>query len=350
MQVPQPSAIREWRDVTPALFHEQIVPLNQPAVLRGAVRDWPAVRAGASSPGDMVDYLLRFDRGVTVTTTVADASVRGRIFYNDALTGFNFEARRQPLADMLRGVLAGLDSPGSPCMYVSALPVPDNLPGFAEENPLDLLPPSVGGRVWLGTRVTVQTHYDVLINLACVVAGRRRFTLFPPQQLRNLYVGPLEFTPAGTPVSMVRLDEPDFERYPRFREALASARSAELGPGDAIYIPYMWWHHVEALSPLNVLVNYWWADTPEWVGAPFDALIHALHAVRTLPPDKRAVWREWFEHYVFQAEVDPAAHLPEGRRGVQGPSSAQGATMMRSYLLKRLTREQNANDPAPTQG
>ena len=79
-------------------------------------------------------------------------------------------------------------------------------------------------RVWFGNRVTVQTHYDISSNIACVVAGRRRFTLFPPEQLVNLYVGPLEFTLAGQPISMVKLEQPDFERYPRFRQALAAAQ------------------------------------------------------------------------------------------------------------------------------
>jgi hypothetical protein len=347
MTTPEPAAIREWHDITPAHFHEQIVPLAQPAVLRGAVRDWPAVRAGASSPRAIVDYLLRFDCGAQTLVTAADASIGGRIFYDQSLTGFNFHARRQGVADMLREILAGIDDPLSPSLYVSALMADDHLPGFSAENVLPLLPASVGPRAWLGTRVTVQTHYDAMENIACVVAGRRRFTLFPADQVRNLYAGPLDFTPAGTPVSMVRLDAPDFERYPRFREALQHAQSAELGPGDAIYIPYMWWHHVEALAPLNVLINYWWVDTPAWVGAPFDALIHALHAVRTLPAAKRAVWREWFEHFIFQSEFDTTAHLPEGRRGVQGPPSAQTAAMIRTFLLKRLAREQQTHDPMP---
>jgi hypothetical protein len=350
MTLPQPAAIREWHDVSPEQFHEHIVPANEPAVLRGAVRHWPAVRHAAGSPGALVGYLLRFDRGGIVNATVADASTEGRIFYNEDLSGFNFRSQPQPLADLLRAMLASLDSPTAERMYVSAVPAWEHLAGFSAENALPLLPPTVGARAWIGTRITVATHYDVMLNLACVVAGRRRFTLFPPGQLRNLYVGPLEFTPAGTPVSMVRLDAPDLVRYPRFREALAHAQSAELGPGDAIYVPYMWWHHVEALSPFNVLINYWWLDTPQWVGSPVDALIHAMYSVRSLSPEKRAVWREWFDHYIFQTGGDPVEHLPMERRGVQAPPSAQSAATLRAYLIERLTREQNApaaQRPAP---
>jgi hypothetical protein len=347
MQTPEPAAIREWHDVSPALFHEQIRPLNQPAVLRGAIRAWPAVRAGEESAQRLVDYLLRFDRGTSVEVSVADPSVRGRIFYKDDLSGFNFEVRKQRLADVLRGLLAVIDSPEPDAQYVGSQPVADCLPGFSAENVIGLLPPTLGARLWVGNRVTVHTHYDAMENLACVVAGRRRFTLFPPEQLRNLYLGPLEFTPGGTPVSMVKLEAPDYARYPRFREALASAQRAELSAGDVLYIPYMWWHHVEGLSPFNMLINYWWVDTPAWAGAPFSALIHALLSVRALPADKRAVWRDWFDHIVFQTEGDPAEHLPLERRGVLSPPSAAFAAMMRSYVLSRLTHEQRADAPPP---
>jgi hypothetical protein len=342
------AAIREWHGVTPAVFHEEIIPLHQPAVLRGLVRDWPAVQAGALSAKHMSDYLQRFDSGAPVEVTWGDPSIGGRFFYNDSLTGFNFERRRQPLSEALRQLLETMDQAAPPAIYVSALPVADNVPGFSAENRLELLPPAVGARVWLGNRVTVQTHYDLTGNVACVVTGRRRFTLFPPEQLPNLYVGPLEFTLAGTPVSMVQLEAPDPERHPRFREALAQSQVAELGPGDALYVPYMWWHHVEALAPFNVLVNYWWAETPRWMGSPFEALIHAMLSVRGLSPEKREVWRAWFDHYVFGAAGESAAHLPPAQRGIQSPPTAQGAAMMRAYLLDRLARDQQmAGDPPP---
>ncbi|MFX6149073.1 cupin-like domain-containing protein, partial [Acinetobacter baumannii] len=91
------------------------------------------------------------------------------------------------------------------------------------------------------------------------------FTLFPPDQFGNLYLGPLDNTPAGRAVSMVDFAEPDFAAHPRFREALAHAQVAELEPGDAIFIPSMWYHHVEGRSAFNVLINYWWRETPGWL-------------------------------------------------------------------------------------
>jgi hypothetical protein len=192
-------------------------------------------------------------------------------------------------------------------------------------------------RLWLSNRVTVQTHYDLSYNLACVVGGRRRFTLFPPEQIANLYVGPLEFTLAGQPISMVRLDAPDHARFPRFRDALAQAQVAEMEPGDSLFIPYMWWHHVEALDTFNLLVNYWWDDTPPWNGSPFEALFHALMSVHSLPPDKRAIWKKVFEHHVFETDGSATEHLPPAKRGVQGTLDKQLALHMRSWLLRALT-------------
>src|SRR4030095_14045724 len=142
-------------------------------------------------------------------------------------------------------------------LYAGAIPIPTQLPGFALNNVLDLMSPATEPKIWISNRVTVQTHFDMSYNVACVVAGRRRFTLIPPDQLENMYVGPLEFTLAGPPISMVRIEAPDLEKYPPFSAALAAAQFAELEPGDALFIPYMWWHHVEARDRFNVLVNYW---------------------------------------------------------------------------------------------
>lgn len=111
------------------------------------------------------------------------------------------------------------------------------LPGFRQHNPLALGVEEPLASIWIGNRSRIAAHHDVPDNLACVAAGRRRVTLFPPDQIGNLYVGPLDFTPAGQAVSLVDFAEPDLDRFPRFARAMASAQVAELGPGDAVFIP-----------------------------------------------------------------------------------------------------------------
>jgi hypothetical protein len=171
-----------------------------------------------------------------------------------------------------------------------------------------------------------------------VVAGRRRFTLFPPEQLANLYVGPLDFAPAGQAISLVDLENPDLDRFPRFAEALVHAQSAELQPGDIIYIPSMWWHHVQGLESLNVLINHWWRDAPDHAGPPLDVLLHALLNLRDLPVEQRRAWAGLFDHYVFNPSQETAAHIPLARRGVVGELDDDAARRIRAQLRASLNR------------
>ncbi len=327
---------REWHDVDAQTFRERIASSDQPAVLRGVVRDWPAVERGKTSATAIADYIKGFDRGSLVHIFYGEPSIRGRFFYTPDLKGFNFERRNEPLAAFIDRVLASIDMQDPPSLYAGAAPVPNSVPEFAAQNQLSLLPTTVVPRIWIGNKVTVSTHYDLSANVACVIAGRRRFTFFPPHQLGNLYVGPLDFTLAGQPVSLVDLSDPDYARYPRFRNALQHAMFAELEPGDAVYIPHLWWHHVESLDRFNVLVNYWWDTGLVFAGSPFLALAHALLAIRHLPPSQRDAWRAIFEHYIFSGGADSIEHLPADARGVLGTLTPELARSIKMFLIDGL--------------
>jgi hypothetical protein len=329
--------IEELPAVTAAEFAANIQGRARPVILRGQLSDWPAVRLARESPRALFESLAGLDDGQPVSTMFAPPEIRGRFFYTPGVDGVNFERRPQRLGDSIAQLLAAAGSASPPTIYVGALPLQGSRAAFARDNRLDLLPPTVVPRLWLGNAATVQTHLDMSENLAGVVCGTRRFTLFPPQQIENLYVGPLDFTLAGQPVSMVRLDEPDFGRFPRFREALEAAVVGDLEPGDALYIPYMWWHHVHMTGPLNVLVNYWWARGTAWTGSPFDCLVHGIAALRALPEPERAAWRAVFNHFIFDA-VDGAAHIPPAQRGILSPLSPEIAEKVRMWLLQSLQR------------
>jgi hypothetical protein len=341
--------IAEWREVDTATFRDRIYSTNQPAVLRGVVRHWPAVQRGSASAQAMCDYLLSLPQGAPVPLLTAHPSVKGRLFFRDDMQGPNFQRSAAPLAAALQALLAHLDAPVPPAIFVESAPLPGCLPTFAVNNRLDLLDGSVvpaGAsladrsvvpRIWIGNAITVQTHCDFSNNIACLLAGRRRFTLFPPEQLPNLYPGPMDINLAGVPVSMVPLQNPDFERYPRFRQALAAAQVIELETGDALFIPYGWWHHVESLMPFNVLVNYWWNDRPP-VTSPADCLLHGVLALRDLPAAERAVWRNFFDYYVFQTNGDPLAHLAPTLRGLMGTPRPEQFEQMKAILLRSFGR------------
>jgi len=338
----EPHPIAEWRDVDQATFARDIVSRYQPAVLRGVVAHWPAVRHGLESPGAFHRYLTAFDSGVPVDAILMRPEEKGRIFYDASMDGFNFARNRLPITTLVEQLARYGKHDNPPSLAVQSASIPDCLPGFAAENRLPLLDESVAPRIWLGNRVTVPAHFDESNNIACVVAGRRRFTLFPPEQVRNLNVGPLDHAPTGAPISLVSLAAPDFERFPRFRDALAAAQVAELGPGDAIFIPTLWWHHVESLDPkLNALVNYWWKGSlgaVERTASALDSLLHCLLDLGPLPPELRQAWGAFFDHYVFHAGPDTVAHIPAQRRGVVGPLTPAMAQRIREHLIAALKR------------
>lgn len=334
-EAPHRTRIVENVDLT---IFPDIVRAYRPAVLKGFVRDWPAVRAGASSPAAARDYLAAAASDAPVEYFIGPAAMGGRFFYDESMRGFNFERRKAPLRALLDRLVAAVDERDPPAIYAGSVLIPGLLSGFTEANRMPLLPSQVPPRIWIGNATIVSTHYDVADNIACVVSGHRRFTFFPPDQVANLYVGPLEHTMAGRPASLVDVTQPDFERYPRFREALASAERAELEPGDAVYIPALWWHHVEAQSPFNLLVNYWWSESDPSVGSAFEAMIHGLLTIRDLPEPQREAWRTIFDHYVFRRSGDPAAHLPPAARGILGPSSPQRTQKIRDFLIRSLAR------------
>lgn len=235
------------------------------------------------------------------------------------------------MSDLLR--VAETEDP--PAMAIQSVRAAELIPGFSLENPLDILA-ETDPRLWIGNRIRVAPHYDVKENIACCVAGQRRFTLFPPDQTRNLYPGPFELTPAGTPVSMVDLERPDLQLHPRFEEARKHASQAVLEPGDAIYIPYCWWHGVDSLAPVSILVNYWWNEgVPEGNGGHYDALLHAILSFRHLPREQKRVWRDMLDYYVFSDE-DPVGHLPDHAKGVQGEPDVRRFARIREIIREAL--------------
>jgi hypothetical protein len=307
-------------------------------VLRGLAADWPAVQAARASDEEIVAYLKRFRLERPVAAIVGEPEIEGRFFYTDDLQGLNFTRGMSPLDPFLDRLLRDRGAERPYAIAVQSEKIPELLPGFEQANGIDLVPPAVVPRAWIGNRIRVAPHYDLMENIGIVVAGRRRFTVFPPEQLPNLYPGPFELTPAGTPISLVDIDAPDLDRFPRYAEAARTAQSAILEPGDAIYLPYHWWHGVESLECVNLFVNYWWNDTDPAAGSPYDALMFALFALKPLPAEQREVWRMIFDHYIFRRGGDPAEHLPPAARGVIGPSTPAQLARMRATLKQILGR------------
>ena len=325
-------------DCANGIVPQGVLDAAEPVVLRGLIQRWPAVRECSRSMQAAADYLSRFATDAPVTAYVGRASIKGRFSYNDDFTGFNFDRGKAPLRQILEKLAESEREDRLATIYVGSTPVDDWLPGFRADNDVALPVPDPLPSFWLGDQTRISAHFDFPDNLACVVAGERRFTLLPPDQVGNLYVGPLDPTPSGQAISLVDFAEPDLGRHPRFTEALGHAKSAVLGPGDAIFIPSMWWHHIESLARFNLLVNYWWCTTPAAMGSPTDALMHAILSLRDLPQRQREAWRGLFNHYVFDADDEVYEHIPERGRGYLSTLDESGAKRLRGLLLNRLNR------------
>lgn len=331
--------VAEYFQVDKAQFWQTIVPAQQPVILRQAVNHWPSVAAARASDAQLQAYFAHFDNRTEVNTILAHPDTKGRLTYNDSLTGFNFERQKAPVTAVLNELRRIADKPDALHIAVQSARTDACLPGFSSSNSMPLLDTEIVPRIWAGNKITVPAHFDDADNLACVVAGNRRFTLFPPAQAANLYIGPLDFTPAGAPVSLVDITAPDLVKFPRYQAAMEQAQVAELEPGDVLYIPTLWWHHVESLSAVNILINYWWggslADNASRA-SPFDSLLHTLMTIKQLPEHQRQHWQALFNHFAFHDGASPVAHLADTCDSVQGKLTAERKQKIIDWLSSQM--------------
>ncbi|WP_213998799.1 cupin-like domain-containing protein [Arsukibacterium sp.] len=326
----------EVSGVTAANFAEKVTDHYRPVVLRGFATQWPLVQTARHSLTAAAAYLKARSNNQSQKLVSLAPETDGRLFYNHDISGMNFSASQQPLNAAIDTMLAN-NSEQSNRYCVQCVPVADNFSSLLTELSNPLLTPSPKPFIWLGTRVTVPAHFDEASNIAVVAAGKRRFTLFPPEQVANLYVGPLDLTPAGQPISMVNLQQPDLQAHPLYANAYQAGLSVELDAGDAIYIPSPWWHSVTSLSDFNVLVNYWWSNAYVASALPLPMLLHAIQAFNHMSSGERQAWQHMLQHYLFKPE-HPLAHIPENARGVQGNLTPQLAQGLHQWLAAQLNR------------
>ena len=126
--------------------------------------------------------------------------------------------------------------------------------------------------VWMGEGgATTAAHWDMDDNFYVQFYGRKRFLLFPPSDYKRWKSYP-RISPNHKQVQM-RVDDPSRYSYRLVPDSqLPAAYEAILYPGDMLYIPAYWYHHVEAMvSPagtsdsgrttetehLSISANFW---------------------------------------------------------------------------------------------
>ncbi len=314
------SKLRDIDAVTRNQFESDILTGGEPVVLRGLVSDWPGIGSDAST---LFAALKSYDNGMPQGTLLGGSGVKGRFNYAPNLRGQNYTQVSETVSVALDRLLSSDHPDGA---YIQSIPLDKHMPRFVADHPMPLLPESVTPRAWIGTPTTVQTHFDQSHNIACVLLGERVVTLFPPDQLPGLYPGPLETAPGGAVVSLTDLDAPDFEKHPKFEEALKHKQTVTLQAGDALYIPYGWWHHIRATAPLNMLVNYWFMPLTPRLETPYAAMALAMLCFDRMDDKARAVWSGLFDHFVFRKNGDPMGHVNDDVRGFLGgnPEGQEG--------------------------
>jgi len=331
--------VKEIHNCQPGDIPEFVLSSSEPIVLKNFGANWPIVIAGKKSPTAAANYLKTFYSNIPITAYYGDPETNGRVFYNEDMSGFNFRSSKASLNQVLDKLFEHIDDPTPPTMYIGSTEINNWFPGYNEENNalIDHLKPLTS--IWIGNKSKIAAHFDFPNNLACCVVGSRKFTLFPPEQLENLYVGPMEFAPGGQEISLVDFDNPDFVKYSKFEKALAAAQVAELEAGDALFLPSMWWHHVQSLSAFNVLITHWWRDSPAFMGRPNNALMLAILSLRSLPPAQRKAWKAQFDYYIFNHDDENLEHIPDKAKGcLAKPLDELSARKIRADLLNKLKR------------
>ncbi|HEY1559939.1 MAG TPA: cupin-like domain-containing protein [Caulobacteraceae bacterium] len=339
-----PDSAGDWLDSLPSVARSQagasepidkLLASGEPIIIPALVERWPIVAVARQGPQALGAYLLARDGGAPVPVMEAPPAFGGRFCYTAGLQDYSFTKRYRPLGETLERISRTIDQAEAPVIAIQMLPLAEQAPGIVRDNPMPLLPGDIRPNLWLGGRVRTQIHHDPDHNLACVVAGRRRFVLFPPEQVGALYIGPPDRAP---PLSLVDPEAPDLARFPRFAEAMRAARVARLGPGDALLMPRYWWHHVTSLDPYNAMVNYWWGGTKSGFENPRDLFLAALLAIRRLPAHERDYWRVMFNAHAFDVDGAAMAHLDPRMRGYLGDLGPREQAALRRALQSTFSK------------
>lgn len=335
---------RELEGVTPDhIPFEELFASKEPVIMRGLISDWPLVQAGLESAESALDYLTAGYGGRLFKVYIGNSRIKGRFYYNESATSLNYHVETTNLADVFAAIKKDLGQDEHTYYFIPSLIFQDGFPALDNDNSIALdheifQRVRVTKKSWIGTESITSAHYDLPSNFACCAVGRRRFTLFPPDQIHNLYPGPIHLTPGGQVTTMVNLRDPDFETFPRFRDALDAAVVADLEPGDGLYYPSMWWHEVESMNRFNAMINHWWYAAPRYMADPMDVVMHAILGLRDRPEVEKQAWREIFDYYVFGPADKPRAHLPREAHGALADLDENMARRLRAMLQQTLNR------------
>lgn len=244
-------------------FVDDVVHREKPLIIRNSfIKEWPALRKW--SP----EYLSSKEK-----------TIKG-IYSNDNKWFGPYYDRSKPLNDYTSRIndystdltlptheFTSLLSNPDPNQYIYYTASIDQFGEWALDDIMpyaDLLTPNPSHssiNVWIGQPgVTAHCHYDGYHNFYAQLYGTKRFVLFSPTSYTGLY--PYPFLHPSHAQAQVNLSDPSHvELYPSVKDLVSYV--AVLHPGDLLYVPPLWFHHVEAID-VSMSVNVW-TDTQQTV-------------------------------------------------------------------------------------
>lgn len=215
--------------IDPERFFADFYGANLPVIVTGLVDHWPALTKWT------LDYL---------DDVVGDAVVEVQAARNSA-SDYELAKDRHKRTVRMRDLTAAIRSQEqSNDFYLTAYNGTVNNEALAklwdDLAPVSLLVPGAGrdGFFWLGPKGTLTPfHHDLTNNLLVQVLGRKRVHLVPSWEVGRM----------KNMLHCFSLRQPG--DWDADDPSLPTRLSCTIGPGDALFLPVGWWHHVEALDP-----------------------------------------------------------------------------------------------------
>lgn len=291
---PPPSKAEFWRTV----FAQQ-----QPVVWRGAAADQPLVELARRGPRALMQALGERAGSRRVQVTGAPPSAAGRMGF-DGTCWRDWSTRQTSFSGFGDDLLQELAHPSGHCLYMQSAEVAEHLPELEPLTSLWLRDAEAmrdaQTQLWIGSggqRVAI--HQDYSHSVAVMAAGVKEFTLYPPQQLCNLYTAPRDELGGEPWRSAVDGRAPDLARFPRFAAAQRTAKTIRLEAGDVLFLPAYWWHSVDSYE-FNAMFNVRWFDVSEAQRVDATAaMAHGLIAARAADAGQRQDLAEALRREVF---------------------------------------------------
>ena len=240
-------------------FEHVVRRADSPMILEGVVDDWEALERWTTQ--DRFAELIDRDEPIRCRRIVEDAERYTEDFQPtdwgtllDQVYGSADSDRYltqalvyEPVGLMRRMIRSSF--PG----LLQDLFVDCKLPAFVR-------PDEIGeGILWVGsTHQVTPLHFDPTANINCTLVGRKRWILFPPDEAPNLMVGDNH----GLDCMLTPLDELIVDgRW--IGGPVKRAFEVFTEPGDTLYLPAGWQHHVISPDELTIAVNFWYVAIDE---------------------------------------------------------------------------------------